>query len=135
MQDILRVVEQGGMALTSARMRAVNEVFDSGSFAAAARRIGVSQSAVAQLVRELEAEFGVTLFDRHGQNLIPTSLCRQLYASTSRMQAIETEAVSILQQREELSGGELRVGLGNSMPGMALVAAFRRLYPKVRVAI
>ncbi|WP_022723355.1 LysR family transcriptional regulator [Rhodopseudomonas sp. B29] len=123
------------MALTSARMRAVNEVFDSGSFAAAARRIGVSQSAVAQLVRELEAEFGVTLFDRHGQNLIPTSLCRQLYAATSRMQAIETEAMSILQQREELSGGELRVGLGNSMPGMALVAAFKRLYPKVRVAI
>lgn len=123
------------MALTSARVRAVNAVFDAGSFAAAARRIGVTQSAVAQSVRELEGEFGVTLFERHGANLIPTSLCRQLYGATSRMQAVETDALSILSQREELAGGELRVGLGNSMPGMALIATFKQMYPKVQVAI
>jgi DNA-binding transcriptional LysR family regulator len=123
------------MALTSARVRAVNAVYDSGSFAAAARRIGVSPSAVAQSVRELEGEFGVTLFERHGQSLIPTSLCRQLYGATSRMQTVETDALSILSQREELAGGELRVGLGNSMPGMALIAAFKHMYPKVQVAI
>jgi len=133
LQDNL--IEGRGMALTSARVRAVNAVYDAGTFAAAARRIGVSQSAVAQLIRELESEFHVTLFDRHGQTLIPTSLCRQLYASTSRMQAVEADALSILQQREELAGGELRVGLGNSMPGMALIAAFRQSYPKVQVAI
>lgn len=123
------------MALTSARMRAVNAVFETGTFAAAARHIGVSQSAIAQLVRELEAEFDVALFERHGSSLIPTALCRQLYGATSKMQAVEADALSILQQRGELAGGELRVGLGNSMPGMALIAAFKRLYPKVQVAI
>jgi DNA-binding transcriptional LysR family regulator len=123
------------VALTSSRIRAVNAVFDTGSFAAAARRLGVSQPSVAQLVRELETDFQVALFERHGQSLIATALCRRLYAATTRMQAIEADALAILEQRDELAGGELRVGLGNAMPGMALIAAFRSLYPKIQVNI
>jgi DNA-binding transcriptional LysR family regulator len=123
------------VALTSSRVRAVNAVFETGSFAAAARRLGVSQPSVAQLVRELEADFHVALFERHGQSLIATALCRRLYAATNRMQAIEADALAILEQRDELAGGELRVGLGNAMPGMALIAAFRSLYPKIQVNI
>ncbi len=123
------------VALTSSRVRAVNAVFETGSFAAAARRLGVSQPSVAQLVRELETDFHVALFERHGQSLIATALCRRLYAATNRMQAIEADALAILEQRDELAGGELRVGLGNAMPGMALIAAFRSLYPKIQVNI
>ena len=123
------------MALTSSRVRAVNAVFETGNFSAAARTLGVSQPSVAQLVRDLEAAFGVSLFDRHGQSLVATQLCRQLYAATSRIQSIEADAVAILQQREELAGGELRVGLGNAMPGMALISSFKALYPKIQVRI
>ena len=123
------------VALTWSRVRAVNAVFETGSFAAAARRLGVSQPAVAQLVRELEAEFEVALFDRHGHTLIATTLCRRLYAATNKVQSIETEALAILQQRDEVSGGELRIGLGNAMPGMSLVATFRKLFPKIQIGI
>jgi len=123
------------LALTSSRIRAVNAVFETGSFAAAARRLDVSQPAVAQAVRDLEAEFSVALFDRQGQSLIATPLCRRLYAATNRIQAMEADALGILQQRDELSGGELRIGLGNAMPGMALIAGFRNLYPKIQINI
>lgn len=123
------------MALTSSRVRAVNAVFEAGNFSAAARRLGVSQPSVAQLIRELESEFDVRLFDRHGHNLVATALCRQLYAATNRIQAMEADAVAILQQREELAGGELRVGLGNSMPGMALISSFKGLYPKIQIRV
>ena len=123
------------VALTWSRVRAVNAVFETGTFAAAARRLGVSQPAVAQLVRELEAEYEVALFDRHGHTLIATTLCRRLYAATNKVQSIEAEALAILQQRDELSGGELRIGLGNAMPGMLLIATFRKLFPKVQISI
>lgn len=113
----------------------MNAVFESGNFSAAARRLGVSQSSVSQLVRELESEFDVRLFDRHGHSLVATPLCRQLYAATNRIQAMEADAVAILEQREELAGGELRVGLGNSMPGMALISSFKALYPKIQVRV
>jgi len=123
------------MALTSSRVRAVNAVFETGNFSAAARRLGVSQPSVAQLVRELESEFDVRLFDRHGHSLVATALCRQLYAATNRIQAMEADAVAILEQREELAGGELRVGLGNAMPGMALISLFKGLYPKIQISV
>jgi DNA-binding transcriptional LysR family regulator len=123
------------VALTWSRVRAVNAVFETGTFAAAARRLGVSQPSVAQLVRELEAEFEVALFDRHGHTLIATTLCRRLYAATSKVQSIEAEALAILQQRDEASGGELRIGLGNAMPGMSLIATFRKLFPGIQVGI
>jgi len=113
----------------------VNAVFEAGNFSAAARRLGVSQPSVAQLVRELESEFDVRLFERHGHSLVATPLCRQLYAATNRIQAMEADAVAILEQREELAGGELRVGLGNSMPGMALISSFKGLYPKIQIRV
>jgi DNA-binding transcriptional LysR family regulator len=66
---------------------------------------------------------------------VATALCRQLYAATNRIEAMEADAVAILEQREELAGGELRVGLGNSMPGMALISSFRGLYPKIQIRV
>jgi len=123
------------MSLTSARIRTINAVFEAGTFSAAARRLGISQPAVTQQVREVEAEFGVKLFDRRGNGLVPTAICRQLTAVTMRIQVAESEAVSILRQHEMLSGGELRIGLGNSMPGMKLIAAFLRTYPNITIQV
>ena len=123
------------MSLTSARIRTINAVFEAGTFSAAARRLGISQPAVTQQVREVETEFGVKLFDRRGNGLVPTAICRQLATVTMRIQTAEGEAVSILRQHEMLSGGELRIGLGNSMPGMTLVAAFMRAYPNITIQV
>lgn len=123
------------MSLTSARIRTINAVFEAGTFSAAARRLGISQPAVTQQIREVEAEFGVKLFDRRGNGLVPTAICRQLTAVTVRIQVAENEATSILRQHEMLSGGELRIGLGNSMPGMELVAAFMRAYPNIKIHV
>jgi DNA-binding transcriptional LysR family regulator len=123
------------MSLTSARIRTINAVYDAGTFSAAARRLGISQPAVTQQVREVEADFGVKLFDRRGNGLVPTAICRQLAAVTMRIQSAESEAVAILRQHEMLSGGELRIGLGNSMPGMKLVGAFMRGYPNITIQI
>jgi DNA-binding transcriptional LysR family regulator len=72
------------MSLTSSRIRAVNAVFDAGSFSRAARRLGMSQPAVTQQVRGLENHFGVTLFERRGSKLMPTALCREYVAVTTQ---------------------------------------------------
>ncbi len=121
--------------LTSSRVRALNAAFEAGSFSAAAKRLNVSQPAVNQQIRDLERGFGVSLFDRRGNGLVPTTLCQQLYGVTARLQDYENEAVAILSQHQELRGGELRVGLGNSMPGMALIASFQRLYPNIQIHV
>ena len=47
------------------------------------------------------------------------------------MNTLEAQALAVLRQNDALKGGELRIGLGNSMPGMALIAAFHRLYSNI----
>ena len=49
-------------------LRTLIAVADSGSFAAASQRVHVSQAAVGQQMRKLEADLGVTLFDRRGRS-------------------------------------------------------------------
>lgn len=123
------------MSLTSSRVRAVNAVFEAGSFSQAARRLGITQPAVTQQVRSLEEEFGVSLFERRGNGLVPTALCRELAAVTSRMNALEAQALAVLRHKDAFKGGELRIGLGNAMPGMMLIAAFHRLYGDVQITV
>lgn len=123
------------MALTSARLRAVNAVCLAGAFAAAARRLGVSQPAVAQNVRDLERAYGVRLFERRAGRLEPTPLCVELCALTERIERLEDEAERMLRRQSALDGGEVRIGLGNSMPGMALIAQFQRAYPSVEAQV
>lgn len=123
------------MALTSARLRAVNAVAMSGAFAAAARRLGVSQPAVAQNVRDLEAAYDVRLFERRGGRLEPTPLCVELCAFTERIELMEDAARRLLDRQSALEGGEIRIGLGNSMPGMALIGQFQRAHPSVNVSV
>jgi LysR family transcriptional regulator, low CO2-responsive transcriptional regulator len=123
------------MSLTSSRMRAVNAVFEAGSFSQAARRLGISQPAITQQVRSLENRFGVTLFERRSNKLLPTALCREFVAVTSQLHSLEAQALAVLRQKDALKGGELRIGLGNSMPGMALISAFHRLYANIQISV
>ncbi|MBS0520901.1 MAG: LysR family transcriptional regulator [Proteobacteria bacterium] len=123
------------MALTSSRIRAINAVFEAGSFSAAAKRLGISQPGVAQQVRDVEEGFGVTLFDRRGNGLVATALCRQLYGITQRLQTTEAKALAILTQHSELKEGELRIGLGNAMPGMAMISDFQALYARISIKV
>lgn len=49
------------------------ETVDSGSFSAAARRLRKSQSTISTAVANLEADLGVTLFDRSSRQPVLTS--------------------------------------------------------------
>lgn len=123
------------MALTSSRVRALNAVVEEGGFTAAARRLGVSQPAITQHIRELQQEFGIVLFDRQRNMTVPTAICRELYRITKDMRRLEDEAVSLLRQYQSVERGELKVGLSNAMPGMRLIGAFQARHPGVRVHV
>lgn len=68
-------------------------VLDSGSFSAAARRLGRVPSAVSMAMGQLEAELGLTLFDRTGREPRPTAAA----------QAMEPQARLLMQQLLQLN--------------------------------
>ena len=123
------------MLLTSARVRAFNAVLETGSFSAAAKKLGLSQPAITQSVREIERAANVTLFERRGRALAPTALCADLYRLTAESERCDIEALRLLKQHANLETGTFHIGLGNSMPGMALIREFRRRFPGVQVQV
>ncbi|MCK7614029.1 LysR family transcriptional regulator [Roseibium sediminicola] len=123
------------MSVTLSKIRALNAVAEAGSYAAAARLLNISQPAVSRQVRDLETEYAVRLFDRKNGLLQPTPLCVELCDIAERMAEAERNAERLLSRHNTLVNGKLTVGLGNSMPGMALIAAFHKRYPSVEIAV
>ena len=119
--------------LTSARIRALDAVVDEGSYSAAARRLGMTQPAVSQAVQDLERAFSVQLFERRGRRLVPTDFCLELAPITAEITRLEETAQSLLMRGERMETGILRVGFGNLMPGMALIGAFQKRFPRIQV--
>ncbi|HEY4663664.1 MAG TPA: LysR family transcriptional regulator [Comamonas sp.] len=68
-------------------------VLDTGSFSAAARRLGRAPSAVSMAIGNLEAELGLRLFDRTGREPTPTSAAK----------ALEPQARLLSQQLQQLN--------------------------------
>jgi DNA-binding transcriptional LysR family regulator len=107
--------------LSPARLRALMQVAEAGSYAAAARALGLSHAAVAQQIRAFEAEEGIRLFERVEGGLRPTPIARELCEIGERLREAEREIERVLARRDSAGNLRLRVGLGNAMPGIALI--------------
>ncbi len=59
-------------------LRAVESAVRLGSFAAAAKELGVTQTAISRLVRDLERQFGRPLFQRQANQSVPTALALEM---------------------------------------------------------
>jgi len=60
-------------------------VIETGSFSAAARKLGKVPSAVSMSIANLEIDLDLTLFDRKGREPAPTDEARVLYEKTSQL--------------------------------------------------
>jgi DNA-binding transcriptional LysR family regulator len=85
------------------------EVVESGSMSAAARRLGISPSAVSQIVRTLEARSGVTLLHRSTRKLALTEAGERYYPHCKRLVEAARAAAESLQLARDAPSGELRV--------------------------
>ncbi len=121
--------------LSPARLRAIAAVAEHGTFAAAARSLGVSHAAVSQQVREMEAEHGIRLFDRVEGQLRPTPVCLELSDIGQRIRHAEADATRILDRRNARGNPRLRLGLGNSMPGIAIAASMLARQPALAIEV
>lgn len=123
------------MPVPTSQLRALNMVVQEGSFSGAAKRLGMTQSAISQAITKLQNTYNVKLFEQTGRHLIPTDLCLELTQVTEQLQRIEEEAAYILQKKKSHNKGVLKIGLGNSKPGIDIIQAFQHSYPDVHVHV
>lgn len=107
-----------------------------GSYAAAARALGITPSAVSKSVRRLEHQLGVALFTRTTRSLALTSEGRDLHERALRLLRDAEEIEQAAARTRAEPAGILRIA--TSFPvGLHLIApmlpAFRSQYPAVTI--
>ena len=108
------------------------------SFTRAAARLGVSQSALSQTVRGLEARLGLRLLTRTTRSVAPTEAGeRLLRAAGPRLEEIEAELAALRALRDRPSG-TIRITAHDHAVRAVLWPALARLlpgYPDIKVEI
>ena len=97
------------------------------SFTAAARTLGVTQSAVSQTVKRLEGDLGIRLLSRSTRSLSPTAAGERLLDTLNPVIAEIDAEIEDLEQLREQPGGRLRVTCGKHAADTLVWPAFSRL--------
>lgn len=108
-----------------------------GSFAGAARKLGVSASAIGKAVQRLEEDLGIALFQRTTRHLELTEEGRTLLSGLSPALLAIDEAIEQARDKKERIAGHLRVTV--PLVGYyfldAQIGSFLSRYPDVTVEI
>lgn len=108
------------------------------NFTRAAKRLGVSQSALSQTVRGIEARLGIRLLTRTTRSVVPTEAGERLLASVGpRIEEIQRELMVLSELRDKPSG-VIRLSATEYAAESVLWPAITNLveaYPDVKVEI
>ena len=113
-------------------------VAKAGSVSGAARDLFVSQPALTQAVKKLEAQLGVQLFQRTSRGMMLTPEGDTLFRHVDSAFGFIAVAEKKLSLVRSLEDGEIAVGAGDTLCKHYLVPhlqAFHALYPKVRIHV
>ncbi len=113
-------------------------VADAQGFGAASQRMGLSSSAVSQLVAELEATLGFRLFDRHTRRVELSSAGREFLGTAQTVLRHLQQADSAAADIRNRASGIVRVAAPQVLAGALLpqaIAQFTQDRPKVVIRI
>ena len=125
------------MAFTLRQLQFFVAVAEQGSVSRAAQRLSISQSSVTEAIKELEADLGVLLFERHPRGLNITHKGHQFLRHATKIMADVSDARRTFTGDTDQAGGRLQLGVTSMVAGYVLsdlLARFRRAYPAVDVS-
>src|SRR5690606_16680947 len=111
-------------------------VADAGGFTAAAQHSGKSQPTLSRHVQQLEAQLGVTLFDRHARGLELTERGTALYGRAQRVGSAVDDFLREATGLSESLRGTVRITLSEVMGTLVMppwAAAFRKEAPHIEL--
>lgn len=116
----------------------VKTIAECGSITAAAKRLFVSQPSLSQMLRQLEQETGLPIFDRSTSPMRLTYAGEKYLHAADRILAANAELDSQLREIRQEHAGRLRLGISvtRAMQVMPLVIpVFQQQYPNVNLQL
>ena len=118
--------------------RVFKEVAEAGNITAAAQTLFISQSAVSQSIKQLEAELQTRLFARNSRGVTLTADGRMLYEYVRSAMGLLEPGEEKLSQSRDLQMGHLTIGASDTVTSQFLLPyldRFHRQYPAIHIQI
>lgn len=118
--------------------RVFKEVAEAGNITAAAQTLFISQSAVSQSIKQLEAELQTRLFARNSRGVTLTADGRMLYEYVRSAMGLLENGEEKLSQSRDLQMGHLTIGASDTVTSQFLLPyldRFHRQYPAIHIQI
>ena len=125
------------MAFTIRQLQFFVAVAEQGTVSRAAQALSISQSSVTEAIKELEADLGVTLFDRHPRGLNITHQGHQFLRHATKILTGVSDARRAFSGDTAERGGHLHLGVTSLVAGYVLsdlLARYRRAFPGVQMS-
>lgn len=121
----------GGCTMLDYRIATFLEAYRTQSFTQSARRLHITQPAVSQHIRHLEAHYNCTLFAKRGHAIVPTPQADALYphmlAMANDERRIERELEEIARSTDAIPAGSLRLGCTRTIADYVAPSLLRSL--------
>ena len=124
------------MAFTIRQLHYFVAVAEIGTVSGAAQAISISQSAITEAIKELEADLGVNLFERHSRGLNITHKGHLFLRHATTILNDVSSARMALEEEQTTERDTLAIGVTSLVAGYVLsdiLSRFRRAYPYVDV--
>ena len=125
-------------ALTLKQLRAFVAVYKLRRLTAAAAQLYVTQSAVSALIRQMEEELGVRMFDRTTRSLQPTAAAHDVIEIAQRVLRDVDSLSAGLDDVSALRRGRVTVACTPTLAEILLppvIREFRQLHPDIQVTV
>lgn len=119
-------------------LRYFREVATHGSFTLAARALGITQPALSKMVRLIEQEYGVRLFERHRKGVTLTRVGRDLLAHSQVIFEEYEQATNLLAAKSAFLSGHLKLGASDTLCHHVLpdlLTTFCDQYPGIDITL
>lgn len=111
-------------------------VYQEGSISRAAQKLFISQPSLSIMIRKIEDEVGLPLFDRTCKPIQLTQVGEEYIKATQSIQSIETEFEHFVSAYGQLMTGSLTIGANQLLSSLVLpdyVSRFIRRHPNIRL--
>lgn len=114
-------------------MKALAHVVRTGSLTAAARALGVSQSAISQQISKLEAQVGGSILIRNRDGVQLTQIGQEIFELADQLAALDQQIDERLRGHLDLRRGHLSIIANAPQPALSLIAKYTHRYSEISV--
>jgi LysR family transcriptional regulator, hydrogen peroxide-inducible genes activator len=107
-------------------------------FVTAARHCFVTQATLSMMIKKLEEELGVKIFDRSRQPVIPTDIGTKIITQAKQVVKESQRLKELVKEEQGENSGELRIGIIPTLAPYLLplfLTSFLKKYPLVKLQI